>query len=147
MASEKEQWKELYEYVKTYIMGYDQNQVLTKDMIFRLKGMKSGKYMANSAVESLANYPYDIILLTYKYVYPRIEYKLIENSFNDDMHRFNYVAKIVSDNLNLVYNKVKKKREEDKRIEDIKVTDIPNYANIYVNKDNKDIDKNLEGFW
>lgn len=141
--NEKAQWEQLCEYVKTNIMGYDENQKLSKYMILRLRGLHDGKFMANKAVESLAHYSYDIILLTFKYVKPRIDYKLKENNFADDQHRFNFVMKVVGENINLVYNKVKKLKEEQKKVEKIEVIDLPNYENKYVTQ----LNKNLEKFW
>lgn len=146
-AKEKEQWNKLCEYVKTDIMCYDTNQTLSSKMILRLRGMHDGKYIANKSVESLAHYPYDIILLTFKYVKPRIDWKLQENKFVDDMHRFNYVMKIVEENLNLIYNKVKKLKEEQKKVEQIEVVDIPNYNNKYIKSNNKVNDESLKEFW
>ena len=38
---EKADWDELYEYVRTEVMGYDQNQSLSSEMVLRLKGLLS----------------------------------------------------------------------------------------------------------
>ena len=40
---EKADWDELYEYVRTEVMGYDQNQSLSSEMVLRLKGLLSNK--------------------------------------------------------------------------------------------------------
>ena len=68
MTDEEKKFQELCAYVKSDIMKYDSNQKLSKNMILRLRGLKDGKYMANKNIPSLANYSYDIILLTFKYV-------------------------------------------------------------------------------
>ena len=66
-AKEEKVFRELCDYVAKSIMGYDENQTLSKDMILRLRGLKTGQYMANKNAPSMAHYPYEIILLTFKY--------------------------------------------------------------------------------
>jgi hypothetical protein len=51
---------------------------------------------------------------------------------------------IVSNNINTVYNKMKKIKEEQNRADNIEVVELPNYNNQY---DKKSINKNLEKFW
>lgn len=145
--TDREQWNKLYDYVKKEIMGYDNNQKLSNYMVLRLRGMKDGKFMANKSVESLAHYSYEIILLTFKYVKPKIDYKLKENNFVDDQHRFNFVTKIVNENLNLVYEKVKRVREEQNKIEKVQIVEIPDYENKYNNREATVSKKNMEEFW
>ena len=140
-------FKELYEYVKSEIMGYDENQSLDRYMILRLRGMQKGQYMANKYMENVANYPFDIILLTFKYVKPKLDYMLKTKDFTDEHHKFNYIMKIVENNLNLVYNKAKKVREEKLRLEQVEVDDLPNYNNKYTGMQPKEVDKDLESFW
>ena len=36
---EKQDWESLYVYVKSNIMGYDDNQALSSTMVLRLKGL------------------------------------------------------------------------------------------------------------
>lgn len=144
MVNEEKKFQELCEYVKKDIMGYDQNQSLSKYMILRLRGMKDGKFIANKVTTSMAHYSYEIILLTFKYIKPRLETLLLGKKFNSEQHKFNYIMVIASDNINNVYNKVKKIKEEQARAKDIDVVELPNYTNQYTKKI---IDKNLENFW
>ena len=146
MGKSKEELKfqELCDYVKKEIMGYDDNQKLSPYMCLRLRGMKDGKFIANKATTPMAHYSYDIILLTFKYIKPRLNTLLVGKKFTSDQHRFNYIMVVVSNNINTVYNKVKKLNEERRQIETIEVVDLPNYTNKY---DKKNINKNLENFW
>ena len=64
---EKLDWDELYQYVRTNIMGYDQNQALSNSMALRLKGLLTNKFMENNNVENTANYSYNVILNTFKF--------------------------------------------------------------------------------
>lgn len=141
---EKKDWDDVYQYFKKEIMGYDENQSLDRSTTLRLKGLKTGQYIANHKHTALANYPYPIILLTLKYVKPRLDDLFKVTKFNDEQHKVNYVLKIVEANINNVYNKAKQIKEEQTKAVEVKVYDLPNYTNKY---ENKKVDKKLEEFW
>ena len=144
-AKEEKVFRELCDYVAKSIMGYDENQTLSKDMILRLRGLKTGQYMANKNAPSMAHYPYEIILLTFKYVKQHeLDSILQSKKFNDDKHKFNYILKIIDSNINTVYNKIKKIKEEQNRVDNIEVVELPNYNNQY---EKKNLNKNFEKFW
>ncbi len=147
MSEEEKKFKELCEYVKKEIMGYDENQKLSKHMCLRLRGMKDGKFIANKTTPSMAHYSYDIILLTFKYIkHHGLDNLLIGKKFDSEEHKFNYIMVIISNNINTVYNKVKKIREEQNRSDNIKVVELPNYKNKYESTPKK-VNKDLEKFW
>lgn len=104
---EKQDWESLYMYVKKNIMGYDENQALSSSMVLRLKGLLTNKFMENNNIESTANYSYKTVLNTFKFCFPNIQNALRTNRFTDEMHRFNYVLKIVEKNINDVYIRMK----------------------------------------
>ena len=95
---EKQDWEDLYYYVKN-IMGYDENQSLSNTMVLRLKGLSTNKFIENKNVKSTANYSYETILNAFKYSSLDIQRALRTNSFKDEMHRFNYLLKIVEKNI------------------------------------------------
>lgn len=144
MSEEEKTFRKLCDYVKKEIMGYDDNQKLPPYMCLRLRGMKDGKFIANKTTTTMAHYSYDIILLTFKYIKPRLDSILSTKNFKSEQHKFNYIMVIVSNNINTVYNKVKKIKEERRQKEDIEVVELPNYTNKY---DKKEIQKKLENFW
>ena len=145
MTDEEKKFKELCNYVKTDIMKYDNNQKLSKNMILRLRGLKDGKYMANKNIPSLANYSYEVILLTFKYVKNHnLDYILSTKKFENEERKFNYIMAIVSNNINTIYNKVKQIKEEQSRAVEIHVDDLPNYENKY---ETKKVDDKLKEFW
>ena len=114
---EKQDWESLYMYVKSNIMGYDENQALSSTMVLRLKGLLTNKFIENNNIESTANYSYETILNAFKYSSLDIKKALRTNNFKDEMHKFNYVLKIVEKNINNVYMKMKnaeKAKEEAK---------------------------------
>ncbi len=114
---EKQDWDNLYQYVRKNIMGYDDNQSLSSAMVLRLKGLLTNKFMENNNIESTANYSYETILNTFKFCSPDIYKVLRTNNFKDEMHKFNYVLKIVEKNINDIYirmRNVEKAKEEAK---------------------------------
>ena len=118
---EKEKWDELYEFVRVKVLGYDENQSLSKNMVLRLKGMLNGKFMANNSTEDNANYSYDVVINTFKYSMPDIQRALNNVSFANEMHKFFYIAKIVESNLNDVYIRMKnKKKIEEETAKEVK---------------------------
>lgn len=116
---EKIAWDELYTYVRKNIMNYDDNQALSNAMVLRLKGLLTNKFMENNNIKSTANYSYETILNTFKYSSLDIQKALRTNNWADEMHKFNYVLKIVEKNINTVYVKMKnieKAKEEAKNV-------------------------------
>lgn len=103
---EKVAWENLYYYVKN-LLGYDENQALSSTMVLRLKGLLTNKFMENNNTTSTANYSYETILNTFKFCSPEISKALRTNRFADEMHKFNYLLKIVEKNINTVYMKMK----------------------------------------
>ena len=113
---EKQDWENLYYYVKN-LLGYDENQALSSTMVLRLKGLLTNKFIENNNITSTANYSYETILNTFKFSSLDIQKALKNNNFKDEMHRFNYLLKIVEKNINTVYVKMKnleKAKEEAK---------------------------------
>lgn len=114
---EKKDWDLLYTYVKSNIMGYDENQALSSTMVLRLKGLLTNKFMENNNIKSTANYSYEVILNTFKFCSNDIQKALRTNTFKDESHKFNYILKIVEKNINDVYMRMRnaqKAKEEAK---------------------------------
>ena len=114
---EKQDWELLYMYVKSNIMGYDENQALSSTMVLRLKGLLTNKFIENNNIQSTANYSYETILNTFKFCLPDIQRALRINNFKDESHKFNYILKIVEKSINTVYMRMKnaeKAKEEAK---------------------------------
>ena len=63
---EKEQWDELYSYVKV-LMGYDEKTALDRYFVLRLKGLKEGKFIANNKTKLYGEYTFQEILATFMY--------------------------------------------------------------------------------
>lgn len=144
---DKQDWDLLYAYVKTNIMGYDENQALSKQMVLRLKGLLTNKFMENNNIKSTANYSYEVILNTFKFCSPTIMKTLRTNSWTNETHKFNYVLKIVEKNINDVYMRMKsieKSREEAKTT----TLDVVNHIGAeYQRKTKETTNKLLDDLW
>lgn len=140
------EWDELYQYVRKNIFGYDDNQKLSQHMVVRLKGLKEGNYAANRRLPKNANYPYPVILNTFKLCYRDIKYAMSHKSFNTEQNMINYIMAIVESHLNYVYLKMKKKKEEDRAAEKASINMIPDASAMYKKKSKKE-SKNLSDLW
>ena len=111
-------WEELYNYVNYKIMCYDKS-MLSKQMVLRLKGMRENKYFQDKQEDIEGIYPFEIILNTFKYCAIEIQKGLRINTFKDENHKFNYILKIVEQNLNTVYMRMKNVEKVEEKISNI----------------------------
>lgn len=116
---EIEDWENLYEYVRHNVLGYDENQSLSKTMVLRLKGLSNNKFMANNNIDDTANYSYKVILNTFKFCMLDIQRGLRTVTFKDEDHKFNYILKIVESNLNTVYMRMKNAAKANEKTEKV----------------------------
>lgn len=144
---EKLDWDELYTYVKVNIMGYDKNQSLSSNMVLRLKGLLTNKFMENKNIESTANYSYKTILNTFKYYSPDIQKALRTNKFTDEQHKFNYVLKIVEKNINTVYMKMKNVKKAKEEAENMTLDTANHIGAEYQKKTKETTNKLLDDLW
>ena len=144
---EKEDWKELYDYVKLNIMGYDKNQSLSNTMVLRLKGLLNGKFIENKKIEDKSNYSYEIILNTFKFCSPTILKAFRNIDYKDEMHKFNIALKIAERNINDVYlrmRNVERAKEDSNNI----ITNTVNYTGAEYQRKTKEVsNKLLNDLW
>ena len=138
---EKQDWESLYMYVKSNIMGYDENQSLSSTMVLRLKGLLTNKFMENNNIESTANYSYETILNTFKFCSQDIQRALKTGNFKDEMHRFNYILKIVEKNINTVYVRMRNAEKAKEEAKNTKI-DVP----VHEGAEFKPIEKKKDKF-
>ena len=144
---EKQDWKSLYYYVKNDILDYDENQSIPSNMVLRLKGLLTNKFMENGNIKSTANYSYQTILNTFKFCSPEIHKALKTKSWTSEQHKFNYILKIVEGNINNVYMRMKnieKAKEEAKNA----TVDTANHTGAEYQKKTKEVtNKLLNDLW
>ena len=139
-------WTELYEYVRKNVMGYDENQSLSKSMVLRLKGLANNKFIANNNIADTANYSYQTILNTFKFCMPDIQRGLRSGFFKDENHKFNYILKIIENNLNTVYMKMKNVEKSKQKTETMNMNTATYVGADYQIKAQKTSEK-LKDLW
>ena len=138
---EKQDWEALYVYVKN-LLGYDENQALSSTMVLRLKGLLTNKFIENGNIASTANYSYEVILNTFKFCSPQINKALKTNSWSNEMHRFNYVLKIVESNINNVYLRMKNVQKTKEEAENTTI-DTANHTGADYQRKTKEVNNKL----
>ena len=131
---EKEQWDELYSYVKG-LMGYDDKTSLSRTEVLKLKGLTRGQFIANNNQQELAEYSFYEILVTFKVCKFDIIRGFRSNSFKTNGHKFNYMIKIVEGNLSTVRERLKQRQQAEQKMESVEVTEKSTIK--YVNKNKK----------
>ena len=143
---EKEQFGELYRYVKTEVMNYDSKQSLPSSFVLGLKGLATGKVVENKRQKNKANYGYDV-LLAFKLSKNKISYAIRTKDFKGEQQKFHYIRKIVEDELNNAYLLNKRYEEEKSKVDQINISNLENNQNAnYIKKTTKVNDK-LKDLW
>jgi len=123
-AQDKKEWDDLYAYVKKEILGYNDEQNIPKNIVLKLKGLKHGKHMENNWVKDMANYSFEIILLTFKLNKSVISKALYGKTFKDEYSKMLYICAIVENNINDVYLRVNNARKSQEKTESIDTDNI-----------------------
>lgn len=121
MARKDQDFRDLCEYVRKDVLGYNDDMKLPTKFILRLQGLRKGQFVANNRIEPLANYSCEDILLTFKLKSFDIKTALSTKTFNSENHKFNYIMAIVESSINDV---VLKKINTDKVSEKIQVFNV-----------------------
>lgn len=143
---DKIEWTNLYEYVRRNVLGYDENQSLSRNMVLRLKGLTTNKFMANNNIADTSNYSYQTVLNTFKFCKPDIDRGLQNNSFTDESHKMNYILKIVESNLNNVYLREKNAEKAKEKIQTMSMETATHSGAEYQAKTSK-TSKRLNDLW
>lgn len=133
-AVEKEQWDKLYQYVKKEILMYDESQSIPSNLILRLKGLSKGKYMENRSQKDKADYSYEIILYAFQISKPTISSAIKGKTFDTEMQKFNYICKIVENNINDVYIRLNNVKASVKKTQNIDTKIFENKGSKYSKK-------------
>lgn len=117
-TSDKEirEWDALYNYVKTAILGYDDNMNLPTYFVLRLKGMAQGKFVAKDRNKQNLTYGYPVILKTFEGKKPLIDYAFKHKHFNGESHKINWLCCLIESGINDTYLKMKEEKSETTQI-------------------------------
>lgn len=145
--TEKEQWNNLYQYVKKEILMYDNTQSIPSNLILRLKGLSKGKYMENRLQKDKANYSYEIILYAFQISKPAIMSAIKDKTFDTEMQKFNYICKIVENNINDVYIRLNNVKASVRKTQNIDTKIFENKGGKYSKKTVDVTNPKLKDLW
>lgn len=150
---EKKEWDDLFQYVRKNVMHYsdveDENgvkQTLSTNMVWRLKGMRTGKFMEDRSVDDIAKYPFSIIQIAFMVSMPKIESAFHNATFDNEMHKFNLACKIAEEQLNDVYERMKKKKRMEEAEENFDASMIL-YDGASYTKKTEETQDSLKDLW
>lgn len=150
MKIEDVTWIELCAYVETEIFNYNTNQKLQKKACLVLQGITKGQNIANNKQQTYGNYSYGIILLTFKANKTKILNAIKNKDFESEEQKMKYVAAIIRDSINDIYNRYEESRKSEEKIKridtNILISDIPTYSKKQSETSEKLQDKFKE-FW
>lgn len=144
---EKSQFDKLYQYVKNEILIYDKAQSIPQSLVLRLKGLAVGKFIENKNIENKAGYSYEIILYTFQICKPVIMSAISNKDFATESQKFNYICKIVENNLNDVYTRVNKAKQSEEKIENMNTENLVHNGAGYIQKTEENKNKRLDNLW
>ena len=121
---EKQQWDNLYQYVRKEILRYNISQAIQSKSCLRLKGLSQGKFIANNKTSIKANYSFEVVLYTFKMCKMKILQALEGKVFNDELHKMNYICVIIEGNINDVYQRLQNAKKNQKRAESTDISNI-----------------------
>lgn len=110
-------WKKIFRYVEKEVLGYDENQHIQKNSVLRLRGLQTGKVMANGKTENNGNYPLDVVMgAVYLSKDKHLAMKRYKQ-FDSESREVGYFCAIVRDQINSVYNAWKQKKHYEGVVE------------------------------
>jgi hypothetical protein len=123
---EKQEWDDLYMYVKNEVMGYT-SKVFPKNFVLRLKGLSEGNFVANTSLTIKATYSFKVILLTFKLCKSKINDYLSRNgsSFQSEQHKFYGIMRIVESEINNTVAMLDRRVKSEAKVE---VMDVEHHS-------------------
>ena len=144
---EIKEWDELYQYVRIEIFEYD-SQKLPNYMILRLKGLKDGKFIANTKIKSMADYEFNHILYAFKINKMKIKQIVKSDRYKNERHKFNTIMIIIENEINDVVNRLRNIEKAVEKIEKINLENVVHEGAEYKSKNkNKKNNKELDELW
>jgi len=146
---EKIQWKELCEWIEINIFNYDiKTQRLQKKACLILKGLQTGQNVANNNCEKFGDYPFNVILMTFKANKLKIQNAIRNKDFEDESNKMSYVCAIVRDKINDMYSRYLNAQKTQEKVESVDTSIMTHEGAEYkTNNTERKINKRLEGLW
>lgn len=149
LIEENNDWIDLCKYIEKKIMKYDENQTLTTAFCRRLRGLRVGTFAGKVPNTKKCDYPYKVIYYTFVTKSQDILKACESIRFKDESHKINYIMQIVENSINDVYERMKKKAEATRIIEEAPVdnTFVLAVEGAEYKKKEQKKDTSLEGLW
>lgn len=132
---EKEDFNQVYEYLKNDILSYSSDMKLSRKMIQRIYGTAFGEMYHNTNKEVPFIYSFKIILATFIFCKDKIRYCLETMRFKDEDHMVNTIFKIIDNNINTIKMLADKKIEQDKKLEGVDLSYMEREVQPYKSQD------------
>ena len=143
-------FRDLCEWLEINIFNYDisKGQRLQTDACLVLTGLKNGKSVANNNTENNGDYPYNVILMTFKANKIQILNALKGKTFQSERTKMTYICKIIQDKINDMYSRYLNAQKTQEKVESVD-TSIMTYDGAEYKSSNTErkINKRLEGLW
>ena len=144
---DKNEWHELYENEKKEVLHYNDTQSIPKNLILRLRGLSTGKFMDNRRTDDNAKYSFNVVLTAFKICRPEILAALANREFNNESHKFNFICAIVERNLNDVYERMQNVERLKENINNVDTEAISHGGQEYKKKTTDLKNKKLDELW
>ena len=143
-------FRTLCEWIEINIFNYDitKGQRLQTDACLVLVGLKNGKSVANRNTECYGDYPYNVILMTFKANKMYIMNAIQGKDFKSERIKMTYVCKIIQDKLNDVYTRYLNAQKTQEKVETVDTSIMTHDGAEYKSSNTeRKINKRLEGLW
>ena len=115
-----EEWFELCEWLEINIFNYDvPKQRLQKKACLILEGLRKGQNLANNKCQTYGEYPYNIILMTFKANKTQILNAIRNKNFEHESNKMSYICAIVRDKLNDMYSRYLNAQKTQEKVESV----------------------------
>lgn len=141
------QWDKLYQYVKKEILQYDDTQKIPSNLILRLKGLATGKFIENKKIQDTAQYTYEIILFTFQANKQTILNCIKTKDFQNETAKFNYICKIIENNINDIYLRVANAKKTVEKTECVNTNIISHSGAEYIKQTKENKNTKLDELW
>lgn len=146
-ARKDQEWLDLCAWVEKEIFNYDSNQKLQKKACLVLKGLQVGQNIRNNNQQEYGNYSFEVILYTFKANKLKIQNAIRGKEFKDESSKMSYVAAIIRDGINDMYMRLQSAKKVEEKIEQVDTSVMEYEGAEYKPKEEKKINKRLEGLW
>lgn len=152
---DKKYWQKILDIVEKEFLNYDSNQHIQKMAVLKLKGLQTGKVVANKNIKDNGNYSYKVIYATCLMCRKKIIEAVSNKDFDSEAGEVGYICAILRNNLNKAYKILKEKEELDKKTETMNTEEIGHVGVEYTGIEYKQIktetkntrENKYEGLW